>query len=222
MKIKKRKIGRTPAEIAANTTANLATAAPMRAATSPTKTAARAIGREDIAFTFHKQWNKALATGDYDLVWDLTAEGSAIREAFGARDEFPSVARRRLRPLDGVVAGEVERTRIIDHDEALLLVIHGPEARSRRPYTAERWYLVRGELGWRLHDIAAMTHPADKPVADILFEDFPNVSPPAWYAELRDKRAAERKERRQAQLAARDELLAMRETLAKATPAPEA
>jgi hypothetical protein len=222
MKIKKRKNGRTPAEIAANSTANLVPAAPMRAATNPARSAARAIGREDIAFTFHKQWNKAIATGDYDLLWDLTAEGSAIRESFGSRDEFPSVARRRLRPLDGIVAGEVERTRIVDHDEALLLVVHGTDSRTKRPYTAERWYMVRGELGWRLHDIATSSHAADAPVGDISFDEFPSVTPPSWYAELSEKRAVSRKEKRTAMLSAREELLAMRDTLAKAAPAPEA
>ncbi len=68
------------------------------------KQVASVIKPDMIPYLFWKEWVRALERNDYLFIWDMTAEGSDIREQFGPRDEFAETCRRKLRPLPGMRA----------------------------------------------------------------------------------------------------------------------
>jgi hypothetical protein len=222
MKLKK-KIASKPSQIVAqNAPRNVSPAVPVAATTSTgTRTAVRAIGREAIAYAFHRQWKKSQLAGEYEFLWDLTTEDGPLRAAFGPLDEFPNVARRRLRDLPGLEAGDLVRTRLMGNEEAQLLVVCGFGSREKRPYRVERWHLLRGELGWRIESIDTRSMPAETPLTELKFELFAAVSAPEWFVPFQKERDLERAKQRTEQLAARDELIRMKALLAAAAPAAE-
>jgi hypothetical protein len=179
------------------------------------RTVTRVVGKEMIAYLFHKEWARAVTAGDYEFIWDMTHEEGALRAEYGPREEFQTVARRRLRILKGISAdAQLGRIRLNGHDEAHLLVVDGLKARERRDYTIERWVLLRGELGWRVMQIDAIKRLKETPFSQVQVSDFPTFQLPAWFVEFRDARDGERKSARQAEQAAREERRRMKELLA--------
>lgn len=128
-----------------------------------------------IAYHFWREWWKAKTRGDFEFIFEASAEGSTLRDAFGPRDEFPETCRRKLRPIDGLVEGELRRIRLHGEDEAYLINAIGLSARERRSYTAERWFMLRGEAGWRVHQIDSITVSKERPPAELTLGDFPDV-----------------------------------------------
>ena len=134
---------------------------------------------EMIAYHFWCEWWKAKDRGDFEFIFELSAEDSLLREAFGLRDDFAEVCRRKLRPVPGLNEGELRRIRLHGDSEAYLINAVGLKARERRSYGAERWFMLRGEAGWRVHQIDEITVPKDREPSDLALADFPDVSFPA-------------------------------------------
>ena len=132
-----------------------------------------------IAYHFWREWWKAKSRGDFDFIFTLSAEGSALREAFGPRDDFSEACRRKLRPVPGLGEGELRLIRLHGDSEAYLINAVGLKARERRTYSAERWFMLRGESGWRVHQIDEITVAKDREPPDLTLADFPEVSFPA-------------------------------------------
>jgi hypothetical protein len=201
--------------------AGVSASVPMRAQTTAqaaqapaSRTVTRVVGKEMIAYLFHKEWARAVTAGDYEFIWDMTHEDGALRAEYGPREEFQTVARRRLRILKGIAAdSQLGRIRLNGHDEAHLLVVDGLKSRDRRDYTVERWVLLRGELGWRVMQIDSIKRSKDTAFSQVTVADFPAFELPAWFVEFRDGRDAERKAAREAELAAREERRKMKELL---------
>ncbi|MBU6162489.1 MAG: hypothetical protein KGO50_15335 [Myxococcales bacterium] len=196
-----------PVSMRAQTTAQAAQAPAARTVT-------RVVGKEMIAYLFHKEWARAVTAGDYEFIWDMTHEDGALRAEYGPREEFQTVARRRLRLLKGISSdAQLGRIRLNGHDEAHLLVVDGLKARERRDYTIERWVLLRGELGWRVMQIDAIKRLKETSFSQVQISDFPAFELPEWFIAFRDARDAERKATRLAELAAREERRKMKELL---------
>lgn len=133
------------------------------------------IDRDMIAYHFWREWWKAKGRGDFDFIFELSAEGSSLRVAFGPRDEFSETCRRKLRPVPGLVEGELRRIRLHGDDEAYLINAVGLSTRERRSYTAERWFMLRGDAGWRVHQIDDITVSKEREPGDLTLADFPDV-----------------------------------------------
>ena len=128
-----------------------------------------------LAYFFWREWWKARDRGDFDFIYKLSAEGSKLREEFGAREEFPEVCRRKLRPVPGLAEGELRLIRLHGDSEAYLLNAIGLKERERRSYSVERWFMLRGEEGWRVHQIDTISVPKDKQPNELTLGDFPDV-----------------------------------------------
>ena len=135
-----------------------------------------------IAYHFWREWWKAKERGDFEFIFELSAEGSSLREAFGDRSDFSEACRRKLRPVPGISEGELRRIRLHGESEAYLINAIGLKARERRSYTAERWFMIRGEAGWRVHQIDEISVPKEREPSDLTLADFPEVSFPEGVA----------------------------------------
>ncbi len=128
-----------------------------------------------LAYFFWREWWKARDRGDFDFMFELSAEGSSLRESFGPREDFSETCRRKLRDVLGLTEGELRLIRLHGDSEAYLINAVGLKERERRSYTAERWFMLRGEAGWRVHQIDAITVPKDKQPSELALSDFPDV-----------------------------------------------
>lgn len=183
-KVKRKKRRAQAPEIAQSAQA----AAPVETEVAPEPSAPRRSGQfqdveaviktDMLAYFFWREWWKARDRGDFDFVFGLSAEGSSLRESFGPRDEFPETCRRRLRPVLGLTEGELRLIRLHGDSEAYLVNAIGLKERERRSYTAERWFLLRDEKGWRVHQIDEITVTKDKSPSDLTLGDFPDVTYP--------------------------------------------
>ncbi|MFT6399611.1 MAG: hypothetical protein ACJAYU_004380 [Bradymonadia bacterium] len=163
-------------------------AAPAPAEAAPDEAAPRKSGQfqdvvavvkpEMLAYFFWREWWKARERGDFDFVFELSAESSSLRESFGPREEFGETCRRRLRPVLGLTEGELRLIRLHGESEAYLINAIGLKERERRSYTAERWFMLRGESGWRVHQIDAISVGKDKEPSELSLADFPTVAFP--------------------------------------------
>lgn len=162
------------------------------------KQVASVIKPDMIPYLFWKEWVRALERNDYLFIWDMTADGSELRKQFGPRDEFAETCRRKLRPLPGMRDADLRRIRLNGADEAHVIQAYGVRERERQDFTVERWFMLRGETGWRVHRIDEGIFPKSRDVADVGVDDFPTPELPAWFPPMRDAREAERVARRKA------------------------
>ncbi len=203
MKIKKK---RTPpaAARAATIRAEAAAAETESAETEPAEAPAAAKSRggqyqdvDDVivpdmmAYAFWKEWWRARDRGDFPFLFQLSAEGSALREHFGPTDVFAEVCRRKMRRVRGMEQGNLIRMRFHADDEVYFFQAIDLRARERRDYDLERWFVVRGEQGWRVHAIDVITVPKERPPTELGLDDFPPTALPEWLPALRARRAAE-------------------------------
>ncbi len=132
-----------------------------------------------IAYLFWREWWKARNRGDFQFIYDLSAAGSPLREHFGDRDEFSDVCRRKIRPVLGLTEGELRKVRLHSEDECYIVHCIDLNARERRDYDAERWFMLRDELlGWRVHDVARITVSKERDPGTLTLADFPDVTFP--------------------------------------------
>lgn len=132
-----------------------------------------------IPYLFYREWWKAKARGDFHFIFDLSAPDSPLRAHFGDREEFYDVCRRKIRPVLGINDGELRKVRLHSDDEAYLVHCIDLDARERRDYDAERWFMLRGEFGWRVHAIDRITVSKDRAPNTLTLDDFPAVEFPA-------------------------------------------
>lgn len=153
--------------------------APQAGPKSQFKKVSKLIEPDMIAYLFWREWRRALERQDWPFVYDLSAVDSPLREAFGDRDEFPEVCRRKLRPIPGIRDAELRRIRLNGADEAHIVCVYDHRDRSQRTFSAERWVMVRHEdIGWRVHRIDEVTFTkADRTFESVGLDDFP-----AWDA----------------------------------------
>jgi hypothetical protein len=152
-----------------------------------------AIAVDAVPYALWKEWHSARERGDWEFVYELAAEGSQLREQFGDRATFAETCRRKLRPVAGSRAAVIARLRMQGDDEAFLFQAIDLEERAVRNYTVERWWMLRGPNGWRVHRIDEMQRAKDQSVNTIDNAAFPATVPPADFVALRDARDAERK-----------------------------
>lgn len=136
-----------------------------------------------IVYLFFKEWSKALERNDYPFIWNMAAENSPLRDAFGPLEDFAETCRRKLRPIPALGDAELRKIRLAGHDEAQILTATGHRERDQREYTVERWYVLRGASGWRVQQIDAKRVPRETDVTSLRFEDFEPVTAPAWFTE---------------------------------------
>lgn len=203
MKIK-RKVSKETRPAAAPAGRAMATPAMPRAQEHPAagrKSVEQTIDLESPPYALWKEWHNARERGDWDFVYELAAEGSPLRAQFGDRAEFAETCRRKLRPMPGTRAATIARIRLQGHDEAFVFQAIDFEERGVRNYTVERFWMLRGETGWRVWSIDEQARPKDQGFGTIDNATFAATQPPAAFVELAAAREAER-------LAARKELVA--------------
>lgn len=186
-KIKRKKRRAAPPAVAQAATTP-ATEAPAPKATSAARTRGQyqdvsaVIKADMIPYLFWREWWKAKDRGDFEFLHELSAEGSPLREHFGSAEEFPEVCRRKLRPVLGTTEGELRKIRLHGENEAYIVHAIDLRARERRNYDAERWFLLRGDNGWRVHQIDQITVPKEREPSTLTLADFPEVSFPSGVA----------------------------------------
>jgi len=152
------------------------------------KTQFRAVGDviriDTIPYHFWKEWNRARERNDYLFMFDMTGKESPARAAFGERESFQDLCKRKLRPVPGLVEAELRKIRLEGENVAHVYSVRGYRERERRTYTVERWYLLRGPGGWRIHAIDEISRPKTTPLSPILVDEFPEVVHPDWFAEF--------------------------------------
>lgn len=151
-----------------------------------------AIAVDAVPYALWKEWHAARERGDWEFVYELAAEGSHLREQYGERTAFAETCRRKLRPIAGSRAAVIARLRMQGQDEAFLFQAIDLEERAVRSYTVERWWMLRGVNGWRVHRIDEMQRSKDLSVNTIENSAFPATEPPADFVALRDAREVER------------------------------
>lgn len=134
---------------------------------------------ETIPYKFWREWWRARDRGDFAFIYELSAEGSPLREHFGAAAEFPEVCRRKIRPVIGVVPGDLKKIRLHGEREAYFVSAIGLKARERRDYDAERWFLLQTDAGWRVHQIDRITVSKQRDPSTLTLGDFPPVTFPS-------------------------------------------
>lgn len=135
-----------------------------------------------IAYKFYREWWKARSRGDFEFIYELSAEGSALREHFGDKASFYDVCRRKIRPVFGTTEGEVRKIRLHTEDEGYLFHCIDLDARERREYDVERWFMIRDpKIGWRVHAIDRITVSKDKAPNTLTLEDFPELTYPEGF-----------------------------------------
>lgn len=209
MKIKK-KLPPRPSRPAAAAPAKT-TAAPAPAARAEVATGAgvqyrqvhELVRADMIAYRVWREWHRARERGDYPFVYDLTSEDGPLREAFGEATSFAEAARRKLRPMPGLQEGEFLRLHLNGPNDVQLLQLVGFKERDRSEYTVERFHILRGAQGWRIHGIDAITLPRTEGPETVRFSQFPAVTRPAWCQAFEDTDAVVRAEARTAEKAAR-------------------
>lgn len=134
-----------------------------------------------IVYLFWREWRRALDRQDWPFVYDLSADGSALRTEYGVRDEFSEVCRRKLRPVPGIRDAELRRIRLNGPDEAHIVSMYDHRERSQRSFTAERWVALRdADAGWRVHRIDTVRfEKADRTFESVTLDDFPAWVPDA-------------------------------------------
>lgn len=135
-----------------------------------------------IPYLVWREWWKARDRGDFDFLYELSAPDSPLREHFGPADEFGEVCRRKMRPVLGTTEGQLFRIRLHGEDEAYVVQAIDLKARERRDYDAERWFMLRGDGGWRVHQIDRITLPKDRAPNTLTLDDFPDVTFPPGVA----------------------------------------
>lgn len=128
-----------------------------------------------IPYRFWKEWSRALGRNDFLLLHDLTAEGSPIRESFGDRDGFMDRIRRQRGSVPGMRGLDLLRIRLEGPDVVHVLQVDLSPDRAERTFTAERWFLIRGEFGFRVHHIDRVEVPREREPSTVGFEDFPEI-----------------------------------------------
>ncbi len=112
-----------------------------------------------IAYHFWREWFRARDRSDYDFMYAMSGEGSALRQALGPRDEFGEACRRRRDGIPGLSDGDLWRIRLDGPDLARVIRTCGHDDRSRSTYTAERWAMRRDEAGWRITQVDEIVLP---------------------------------------------------------------
>ena len=172
MKIRKKKVA-TPA------------AAPQTAAaprpSSQFKDYDAVIRPDMIAYHYWREWFRARDRNDWDFMYEMSAEGSPLREQLGPRDAFPEACRRRQPFVPGLRDGELRRIRLEGPDEAHLIRVSGLDDRSRRTLDAERWLTLRSVDGWRVHQVDEISIPRDQLVDGLTLDLFPATTRPEGF-----------------------------------------
>jgi hypothetical protein len=133
------------------------------------------------AYLFIKEWWRARERGDFDFLYALTTEDGALREHFGAREEFPEVCRRKMRPVKGIEVGELVRIRFNGPDEAHVVQVFGTDERGARKYQAERLLFLATDSGWRVHQADVADVSRDVPINQVQVDIFDAVELPSWF-----------------------------------------
>lgn len=106
-----------------------------------------------IAFHYWREWSRARGRNDWDFMYAMSAEGSALREQLGARDAFAERCRRRDRGVPGLRDGQLRMIRLDGPDVAQLFRVVGVDDRTQRSLTVERWFMLRGADNWFIHAV---------------------------------------------------------------------
>lgn len=144
--------------------------------------AASILKPEMIPYLFWSEWKKALDRGDFHFMWDMSAEGSNAQKLFGKKEDFFAVCQKKLRPLPGLHNAMLQKIRLNGTDEAHIIQIVGHNDRSRDNYIAERWYLLRSKIGWRIHQVDTISLPFPFQPKTISVDLFPVIQSSNDYA----------------------------------------
>jgi hypothetical protein len=146
-----------------------------------------------IAFHFWREWHEAKDRNDYNFMFEMTREGSELREQLEPRDKFPEACRRRENRIPGLRDGELMKISLAGPDVAHMFEVIKPRRQtSRNPWTIQRWYMLRGEQGWRLEALHDIEVAPDEVQEHLKTDAFPDVEPPEGfqgYSELEDEDA---------------------------------
>ena len=139
------------------------------------RSATDVIRPKTIPYRFWKEWHRARERNDYDLLYDLSASGSPVREAFGERESFQETVRRMRSSLPGLRALGLYKLRLSGPDLVELIQAEEGVDRAQRFYRAERWVLLRHSEGLRVHQIDGIDVPVAQEPTDIAFDAFPAI-----------------------------------------------
>lgn len=141
MKIKrKREPARPVAAPAAQTTSN----------PRQFKSVQHVVSPDMIAFHYWREWFRARDRNDWDFMYAMSAEDSPLRAQLGERESFAELCRRRERSVPGLRDGELRKIRLDGPDVAQMFRVVGLDDRTQREVTIERWFMLRGPLGWNM------------------------------------------------------------------------
>jgi hypothetical protein len=198
------------ARSAKRTSAPAPAARPQAGAASPEVPAqdvADVLPPDAIAFSFWREWQRARERGEYGLIRAMVAPGSPFDTLCGPSEDFARTVRQRLRPIPGFDGGELMRVRLRSSSEAEIFVRIEGDRRGLPEVTVERFYLLRGETGWRCHSVDRTRIPSSAGLEAVAEDAWPTMEYPEGFAALVETREAEERTARAEARAAREERL---------------
>lgn len=131
-----------------------------------------------IAFHFWREWHRARERNDWAFMREMAGEDSPFLEKLGDEATFSERCRRRDDGTPGLRAGVLRRISLAGEDAAHMIEVVGADEYNARSYEVVRWYMLRGEGGWRLHDWHRAEVAPEELEAQLEVSAFPEVSQP--------------------------------------------
>lgn len=135
-----------------------------------------------IAYHFWREWHLAKERNDYGFMFEMTREGSALRQALGPEERFPEACRRREAHIPGLQEGELRTISLEGPDVAHMFEVVEPRRQTGKiPVTVRRWFMLRGPSGWRLESVDEQQVAVDEVPDALNKRAFAPVKPPEGF-----------------------------------------
>lgn len=112
-----------------------------------------------IAYHYWREWFRARDRNDWPFMYEMSGEGSPLRERLGDLEGFPERCRRRDRSVPGLRPGNLQKIRLDGPDVAQVLRVVGMDDRARKEITVERYCMLREQDGWQMYAVDDVTRP---------------------------------------------------------------